>query len=91
MTHMFTCPACGYDGLLAPPWTEGVASDEICPSCGIHFGYDDACGGDPTARAAAYQAWRRNWIANGMNWFSEGRKQPLGWDAAAQLRRVDAG
>ena len=41
-THeVTTCPACGFDGLFERPWTGDSASDEICPCCGIHFGYDD--------------------------------------------------
>ena len=46
----FTCPVSGYPELEEPPWTDGSGSDEICPSCGIHFGYDDAAGGDAARR-----------------------------------------
>ena len=50
------CPACGYDGLEEPPWTDGSASDEICPSCGIQFGYEDFAGGDVDARKSVHAA-----------------------------------
>src|ERR1700722_1795355 len=37
------CPVCGYAKLAEPPYDKtGCASFEICPSCGIEFGYHDA-------------------------------------------------
>jgi len=88
MPVTYMCFACGYDGLLEPPWTgDSGGSDEICPSCGLHFGYHDAAGGDPARREAVYRTWRAAWVARGMEWWSpEGA--PEGWDAAAQLRAV---
>lgn len=85
-----TCPVCGFGGLLEPPWTGETASDEICPSCGIHFGYDDAGGGVSARRAEVYADWRLRWIANGKLWFSNARKPPDGWSPDLQLRRVGA-
>ena len=38
-----TCFVCGYPELDELP----DRSDEICPSCGFHFGYDDAASGTP--------------------------------------------
>jgi hypothetical protein len=35
---------------------------EMCASCGIQFGYNDA---HPEFRADVHRAWRRMWIANG--------------------------
>ena len=35
------CPACGFDALDEEPWSDDSASDEICPCCALHFGYDD--------------------------------------------------
>ena len=81
------CPACGFD-LEFSPWDEGSPSDEICPSCGIQFGYDDAAGGDESARARIYADWRRRWIEGGMKWWSKSAR-PEGWDPKKQLR--DAG
>lgn len=37
-----TCPICFYTALFDPPYdVNGYGSDEICPCCGFHFGYDD--------------------------------------------------
>jgi hypothetical protein len=90
MSHSprYMCPACGFPGLQEPPWASGAASDEICVSCGIHFGYDDATGGDLARREAIYEDWRARWIARGCPWFSPATQPPAGWSADAQLRRV---
>src|SRR3712207_8831748 len=45
-------------------------SDEICPSCGIQFGYDDAAGGHIVKRHAIYREWRTQWIICGKEWAS---------------------
>jgi hypothetical protein len=83
----YTCPACGYLGLEGQPWTiEGAASDEICPSCGLHFGFDDAVGGDESLRAPFHRGWGARWRANGARWWSS-RPMPQGWDGEAQYRR----
>jgi len=87
MSDRFMCFSCGYPELVEPPWENDSASDEICPSCGIHFGYDDAAGGDPARREAVYREWRRRWIAAGMKWWS-GRDAPAGWNPEAQFRSV---
>ena len=78
------CPVCGYD-LGFKPWNDGSPADEICPSCGIHFGYTDAAGGDMNARKDVYAAWRSDWIRRGCPWSSVGQLPPHGWDPAAQL------
>jgi hypothetical protein len=76
MSHTFyTRPACGYNGLEEPPWLGREPSDEVCPSCGIHFGYDDtAAGGDAIVRAATYPKWRERWKSQRMRWFSSAKK-----------------
>ena len=80
------CPACGFNGLTDPPWSvSGSPSDEICPSCGIHFGYDDAAGGDPQERARLYGNWRDTWEFYGCIWSSKGQRPPPGWDPLKQL------
>lgn len=79
----YTCPTCGYPGLLEPPRTESGGSYEICWSCGFEFGVtDDDLG-------ISYEEWRRRWIERGMPWDSEGRHpRPEGWDPAAQVASV---
>jgi len=72
----FTCPVCFYNGLYAPPYDRrGVPSDEICPCCGFHFGYDDL-GPDKDI----YSKWRLKWIEGGRTWFSRSRMPPENWD-----------
>lgn len=84
------CPVCGYDKLRGPPWSDdGVdPSDEICPSCGIHFGYDDVAGGDAQRRDEKYAIWRAGWKARGCPWFSPNTPAPDQWDPACQLARL---
>ena len=88
----FTCPVCGYPGLAELPWNaEGGASDEICPSCGIQFGYDDDatfCGEGNPLREKIYSLWRQKWIDAGMRWQSVGIAQPKDWRLMEQLRNV---
>ncbi|MGH9150346.1 MAG: hypothetical protein ACRD0F_08400 [Acidimicrobiales bacterium] len=72
-----------------PPWAGGRASKEVCPSCGIQFGYDDAAASGPVERRDAYERWREAWIRGGMQWFSPSRRPPARWDPHAQLRRLE--
>jgi hypothetical protein len=81
------CPVCGYD-LGFKPWDGDSASFEICPSCGIQFGYTDAAGGDTIRRQLLYQQWRKRWIGQGMPWNSASER-PAGWNAATQLRNIE--
>lgn len=83
MNH-FACPACGF-GLQFEPWSKSGPSDEICPSCGIQFGYDDAAGGKESARPEIYRRWRENWIAEGMAWHGDLEDLPDGWQPEKQL------
>ncbi len=83
MTSFFSCPVCGYPYLREPHhYPDGAASDEICPSCGFQFGYDD------DSRGFTFAAWRRNWVSAGMPWCSRGIAPPDGWDPEVQLARL---
>ena len=85
----YTCPACGFPDLDEPPWSETSGpSLEICVSCGIQFGYTDACGGDLEQQRSFYSEWRAEWIRKGMPWTSVGISPPPDWDPATQLRRI---
>jgi len=57
----YLCPVCLHP-IETPHWQAGGGSHEICSSCGIHFGYNDA---HPDLRARVYDVWRRAWIARG--------------------------
>jgi hypothetical protein len=75
------CPVCGYDRLSRPPYNDGGgASFEICPCCGVQFGYQD-CG-------FPHAALRRIWLAGGGPWHSDFTRPPDGWSALGQLRRA---
>ena len=81
------CPVCGCD-LDFAPWKGDSAADEMCPCCGIQFGYDDFAGGQPELRPEIYAQWREKWIREGMRWSSRGIEPPQGWNAVEQLRGI---
>ena len=72
------CPACGCP-LDFMPWDGGLASFELCPHCGIQFGYNDATGGDEILRQKIYKEWRAEWIKNGSlkNWAPTKEQQQI--------------
>jgi hypothetical protein len=84
------CPVCGFPELAEPPrYSDGGASYEICPSCGIQFGYDDdAVFVEPVERQQVYDKWRQRWIEEGMHWSSVGQSPPAGWNPEEQARNV---
>lgn len=55
------CPVCEAE-LDFEPWRGDSASFEICPSCSIQFGYNDA---RPDIRSSIHSTWREEWLANG--------------------------
>jgi hypothetical protein len=78
---MNTCPVCGYNGLHEPAYDRfGCSSFEICPCCGVEFGYQDA--------RRSHESLRAEWVAKGMPWHSHVKVPPPGWDPAQQLRSV---
>jgi Zn ribbon nucleic-acid-binding protein len=79
-----TCPACGHQ-LDFSPWKDGTQVEIPCPSCGIHFGHDDA---DAAHRAGAYRAWRLRWIGTGKRWWST-RPEPPDFNPNEQLARLE--
>lgn len=89
LDHLSLCPVCGYD-LGFEPWRGDSASDEICPSCGIEFGYDDvfeACGIEGT-REELQLRWREKWISGGMKWSISEIPPPPNWNPREQLKRI---
>jgi hypothetical protein len=87
--NTFACPVCGYPGLDEPPWAEDSPSYDICPCCGVEFGYDDFAAGDADLRPARHRELRRRWIDAGRPWWSQSRPPPPGWDPARQLAVFD--
>lgn len=84
------CPECGFL-LDRPAWSDAGGSFEICPSCGIQFGYTDAAGGDPGRRAQLWLEWRARSTGQGCPWNSVGRMPPAAWDPSEQVARVASG
>lgn len=78
----YTCHVCGYPELSDPPWgDDGKSSSfDICPCCGVEYGYEDA-------REAAMLKFRQQWIASGGKWFNE-RLKPRDWDMKKQLLNI---
>lgn len=87
----YLCPVCGYPELDEPAWTDGVGSDDICPSCGTHFGYRDMAGGDAAERQRVHRRLRQEWKDKGCPWFDPGRPPPSEWDPISQLGAVEDG
>lgn len=87
MTNGFLCPVCGYEDLLEPAWDNDSPSDDICPSCGTQFGYDDFAG-DTGRRQARHRELRERWKDAGCPWSSPGEPPPE-WDPARQLAVVE--
>ncbi len=75
------CRVCGYL-LDFPPWGDDghTASFEICPCCGVEFGYEDS-----TKDSA--KKYRQAWISKGASWF-EPQKQPSNWNLDQQLDAI---
>jgi len=72
----YQCPVCGYDALSDPAHN----TFEICPCCGVQFGYDDF--------NTSHDELRRQWLKKGAPWFNPAIKPPPGWDVYTQLRKA---
>jgi hypothetical protein len=83
-TDDLTCPVCGYANLDEPAWVDGHPSEDICPSCGTQFGYDDARGHDAAGRHVVHLELRANWVAGGCRWWSS-QPPPTDWNPQRQL------
>ena len=81
------CPVCGFR-LDQPAWTGDGPSDDICPSCGIQFGDNDAVWRDPQRRQEIYRTWRERWVAGGMKWDCDVIPKPADWNPEEQLKRL---
>ena len=72
----YTCPVCFFPDLEDPP-----KDYNICPCCGIEFGYEDA--------NRTHEELRQNWIECGMKWWSTVSEDriPKNWNPEEQLKR----
>lgn len=69
---MYTCPVCRYPAMRNPP-----CDFNICPCCGVEFGYEDA--------NRSHEDLRAVWIESGRKWWSPVEAAPKDWDPASQL------
>lgn len=82
MDKKYVCPVCGYPELEEPPYDINKCSSyEICPCCGIEFGFDDGSEG------FGYDEYREKWIKGGAQWFTETLK-PVNWNIEKQLTNI---
>lgn len=77
------CRVCGYEP-DAPPWGISGAdpSWEICPCCGVEFGYEDSS-------LEGTRQYRDRWLNSGARWLDP-TEAPDGLSAEARLARVPA-
>lgn len=75
------CRICGYL-LDEPPWGEDGRnpSFDICPCCGVEFGYEDC-------RLSGIRKFRQEWLAKGSPWFDSSKK-PADWGLENQLKSI---
>jgi hypothetical protein len=78
MAQGFTCPVCGYDDPKLPQ-IGAEWRDEICPSCGTQFGYDDA--------STSHEDLRQRWLNAGARWSSR-NPAPANFNGLDQLRKA---
>jgi len=84
----YACPVCGYLGFDEPPWSDnGSPSYDICPSCGVEFGYGDFRQ-DEAERRKRWRDLRQEWISRGMQWSSPVEPQPSDWNPVKQLQSI---
>jgi hypothetical protein len=69
---MFTCPVCAYNKMPYPP-----EDFEICPCCGVEFGYHD--------HRKSHKQLRDEWLARGAPWFNPLSPPPQNWNPLLQL------
>lgn len=80
----YVYPVCGYDELTEQPYDAAKNSSyEICSCCGYEFGFDDF------SEHINFEDYRRQWIAEGAQWFSPDRKR-LHWDLKKQLKNIES-
>jgi hypothetical protein len=70
-SQRYPCPVCGF------PLKYPADDFNICPSCGVEFGYETA--------GRSFDELRREWTTTGARWASRVYPQPNGWNPWAQL------
>ena len=75
------CRICGLDQGY-PAWGEDgeTPTYNMCPCCGVEFGYEDAF-------LDTIRDYRQTWLANGGKWLMP-QLRPEGWNLQEQLRQI---
>ena len=81
MQNKNICRVCGFD-LGYPIWGEDNNSPtyDICPCCGVEFGYGDCL-------KKAIMNFRANWLSKGGE-FEDKKFMPKDWDLTKQLNQI---
>lgn len=79
------CPVCGNPDFVAFV-DEGYATWRICSCCSFQAGVAYKSSDLPSWFATL----RKIWVDGGMEWWSNSVSAPPGWNASAQLEKVDA-
>ncbi len=79
--ELYFCRICGFR-YYNLPWGENNdnPSREICPCCGVEFGYEDS-------NLLGIQRYRKKWLETGAKWF-EPRERPDDWSLEKQLEQI---
>jgi len=75
------CRICGLE-LSKAPWgkNEDTPSFDICPCCGVEFGYEDIT-------LSTICNFREQWLIKGAQWFRP-KMKPDCWNLKKQLRQI---
>lgn len=75
------CRVCGLY-IVNAPWgvDNHTPTYEICPCCGVEFGYEDFS-------IESVIKYRSDWIKNGTIWFMK-KQKPLEWNLELQLKDI---
>lgn len=65
--NTYCCPVCGFDEVDLPYASNGSASYEVCPDCGVEYGFDDQIYSNDIAAGITHEVkWeqlRSVWLA----------------------------
>lgn len=75
------CRVCGLFN-EDPPWGDDGESPsyDICPCCGVEFGYEDYT-------VESTKKYRAKWISEGAMWFTP-KEKPKDWDLVDQIKSI---
>lgn len=83
MTEKYTCPICGYNKLVEPPYDEyECPSYEICACCGFEYGFHDDFEG------YTFEKYREEWLNNGAP-FRRKKDEPIGWSMDMAKKQLE--